>query len=107
MMFVLSTLLLSSQKHSYSNYHKYLFIVYYVPGHMKVKVTQSCTTLCDPMDCIHGLLQARILEWVAVPFCRGPYQPRDGTQVSCIGGRSSTIRASREAHLGVLLKIFA
>ena len=36
---------------------------------VKVKIAQLCSTLCDPMDCIiHGILQARILEWVAVPF---------------------------------------
>ena len=49
---------------------------------VKVKVTQSCQTLCDPMDyTIHGILQARILEWVAFPFSRGYSQPRDQTQV--------------------------
>ena len=54
---------------------------------MKVKVTQSCLTLCDPMDCIvKGILQARILEWVAFPFSRGSTQPRDQTQVSCVAG---------------------
>ena len=54
---------------------------------MKVKVTQSCLTLCDPMDfTVHGILQARILEWVATPFSRGSSQPRDRTQVSRIAG---------------------
>ena len=59
--------------------------------------TQSCPILCDPMDCslpgssVHGILQARILEWVAIPFSRGSYQPRDQTQVSCIAGRFFTI----------------
>ena len=44
--------------------------------------------LCDPMDClVHGILQARILEWVAVPFSRGSSEPRDQTQISCIAGR--------------------
>ena len=44
---------------------------------MKVKVAQSCPTLWDPMDyTVHGILQARILEWVAFPFSRGPFQPR-------------------------------
>ena len=44
---------------------------------MKVKVDQSCPTLCDPMDyTVHGILQARILEWVAFPFSRGSFQPR-------------------------------
>ena len=52
---------------------------------VKVKVTQSCPTLCDPMDyAVHGILEARILEWVAVPFSRGSSQPRDWTQVSAL-----------------------
>ena len=54
---------------------------------MKVKVAQLCPTLCDPRDYrVHGILQARILEWVAVPFSKGSSQPRDQTQVSCIAG---------------------
>ena len=63
--------------------------------HVKVKVlvAQSCLTLCDPMDCsppgcsVRGIHQARILEWVAIPFSRGSSQPRDWTQVSCIARR--------------------
>ena len=53
-------------------------------------VTQSCLTLCDPMDCSppgssdHGILQARILEWVAISYSRGSSWPRDWTWVSCI-----------------------
>ena len=53
-------------------------------------VPQLCMTLCDPMDCsppgfsVHGILQARILEWVAIPFSRASSQPRDRTWVSCI-----------------------
>ena len=47
---------------------------------------------------IHGILQARILEWVAVPFSRGSSQPRDPTQVSCIAGRLFTSWATREAQ---------
>ena len=51
---------------------------------VKGKVTQSCLTLCDPMNCtVHGILQARILVWVAYPFCRGSYQPRNQTGVCC------------------------
>ena len=58
---------------------------------VKVKVTQSCPILCDPKDhTIHGILQARILEWVAFPISRGSSQPRDRTQVSCIAGRFFT-----------------
>ena len=52
---------------------------------MWVKVAQSCLTLCDPMDyTVNGILQARILEWVAFPFCRGSSQPRNQNGVSCI-----------------------
>ena len=50
---------------------------------VKVKVAQSCLTLCNPVDCIvPGTLQARILEWVAFPFSRASFQPRDGTPIS-------------------------
>ena len=46
-----------------------------------VKVTQSCVALCNPMDStVHGILQARILEWVTIPFSRGSFQPRVPTQ---------------------------
>ena len=64
---------------------------------MKVKVTQSCLTLCDPMDYIvHGILQTRILEWIANPFSREPSQPKDQTQTSCIAGGLFTSWATRE-----------
>ena len=39
---------------------------------MKVKIAQSCLTLCDPVDCVHGILQARILEWATFPFSKRP-----------------------------------
>ena len=62
----------------------FLYIVF-------VRVTQSCPTLCDPMKYrAHGILQARVLEWVAIPFSRGSSQPRDQTQVSHIAGRFFT-----------------
>ena len=52
-----------------------------------VKVAQPCPTPCNPMDyTVHGILQARILEWVAYPFCRRSSQPRKGTGVSCMAG---------------------
>ena len=54
---------------------------------VKVRVAQSCPTLWDPIDyTVHGILQARILEWVAFPFSRGSSQPRDRTQVSRTAG---------------------
>ena len=53
----------------------------------KVKVAQSYPTLCDPMDCVfHGILQARILEQVAVPFSMRSSQPKDQTGVSYSAG---------------------
>ena len=59
----------------------------YMQREAKVKVAQSCPSLCDPMHyTVHGILQARILEWVAISFSGGPFQPRDQTtSVSCIG----------------------
>ena len=70
----------------------------------EVKVAQLCPTLCDPMDYIvHGILQAKILDWVAFPFSSGSSQPRNQTGVSCIVGgffTNLTIREScRTIHL--------
>ena len=62
-----------------------------------VLVTQSCLTLCSPMDYSYGIFQARILEWALISFSRGSSWPRDWTQVSCIVGRFFTIWATREA----------
>ena len=87
--------------------HPHIVSLQYV---MKVKllVPPSRLTLCDPVDCnptgssVHGILQARILEWVAIPFSRGSSQPRNQTQVFCITGRYFTIWATREAHQYVI-----
>ena len=66
---------------------------------VKVKVNQSFPPLCDPMDFIvHGILQARILEWVTFLFSWESSQPRDQTQVSHIAGGFFTSWATREAH---------
>ena len=66
----------------------------------KVKVSQSCPTLCNPTDCtVHGILQARILEWVAYSFSRGSSQPRNRTGVSCIAGGFFTNWAIREVPI--------
>ena len=71
---------------------------------VRAKSHRSCPTLCDPIDrsppgsSVHGILQARMLEWVAMPSSRGSSQPRDETQVSCIAGGFFTIWATREAH---------
>ena len=68
---------------------------------------QSCLTLCNPLDCspqgssVHGIFQARIVEWVAISFSRESSQPRNQTcvtYVSCIASRFFTCWATREAH---------
>ena len=70
------------------------------------EVTQSCPTLCDPMDCslpgfsVHGVFQARVLDWVAISFSRGSSLSRDWTQVSCIAGRRFNLWVTREGHGG-------
>ena len=87
----------------------YFFFIDYAKTFDCVKVKESevarlCPTLCDPVDCslpgfsVHGILQARILEWVAISFSRGFFWPRDRTQVSCIGGRRFYLWATREAR---------
>ena len=69
------------------------------------EIAQSCPTLCDLMDfslpgsSVHGIFQARVLEWVAISFSRGSSQLRDWTQVSHIAGRGSTIWATMEADI--------
>ena len=76
-------------------------------GWRRSEVAQSCPTLCDPMDCslpgssVHGIFQARVLEWVAMSFFRGSSQLRDQTQVSRIVGRCCTVWATREVCNGM------
>ena len=75
-----------------------LLIIYDKIEKVKVKVTQACPTLCDPMNyTVHGILQARILEWVAVPLTRGSSQSSDQTQVFHIAGGFFTSWATGEA----------
>ena len=77
----------------------------FLPKVKENEVTQLCPTLCDPMDyslpvsTIHGIFQARILEWIAISFSRRSSQPRDWTQVSLIVGRPFTVWATREVIL--------
>ena len=79
-------------------------MLYAVPLKVKVLVAESCLTLCNPVDCsplgspVHGVLQARTLEWTAISFSRGSFQPRDWTWVSCIEGRFF-LWAIRKAHM--------
>ena len=77
-------------------------------------VAKSCPTFCDPMDCspsgssVHGVLQARIPEWVAISFPRGSSWPRDWTYVSCIGRwvlYHWATRDARKRYIDVLWKV--
>ena len=71
----------------------------------------SPPTLWDPMDScppgssVHGISQARILEWLAISYLRGSFQARDQTQVSCIAGGFFTIRVTRESSKVIILII--
>ena len=90
-----------------SEWAESLYFVLFLNG--ESEVAQSCPTLCNPMDCslpgssVHGIFQARVLEWVAISFSRGSSRPRDGTQGLRIAGRRFTIWATREAHYLFLL----
>ena len=69
------------------------------PRNNLVKVAQSCLTICNPVGyTVHGILQARILKWVALPFSRGYSQPRDRIQISHIASRFFTSWTTREAQ---------
>ena len=115
----LSTIQFSSYNYYFGNYKcisllllpplehttiKFTFLKYNFQQVVVMLVNQSCPTLCDPMDCsrlgsVHGILQARILEWVVILFSRGSSWSRDRTQVSGTIGRFFTVRATREAQL--------
>ena len=89
-----------------------IFLKIFWPHHracacMGAQLLQSCPTLCDPMDysppgsSVHGILQSRILEWVATPSCRGSSWPRDWTRISCvssIAGRFFTTKPPGKPH---------
>ena len=76
---------------------------HWTTGKVKVKSFSRVWLFATPMDsslpgsAVHGIFQARILEWAAISFCRGSSQPRDWTQVSCIADRHFIVWATREA----------
>ena len=76
-----------------------------------VLVAQSCPTLCNPMDCslpgssVHGISQARILKWVAVPFSKGSSWYRDWTRISCIADRFFTMWTIKETSIYIVLYV--
>ena len=79
---------------------------------VRSEVAQSCVTLCNLMDCsltgsfVHGILQARILEWVAIPFSRLSFQPRNQTWISCIAGSEPPVQFSSVPSLS-RVRLFA
>ena len=83
---------------SYNHKHKLL---------LSVKVAPSCPIFGDPLNyTAHGILQARILEWVAFPFSRGSSQPRDRTHVSWMAGGFFTNWATREVQVKLFPLVF-
>ena len=73
--------------------------MYMLEGHIRLHMegeSESVWLFASPWTVVHGILQARILEWVAFPFSRGSSQPRDWTQVSLIAGSFFTSWAIRE-----------
>ena len=81
------------------------YVIHYFNVHFSLCFfAQLCPTLGDPVDSslpgssLHGILQARILEWAAISFSRGSSQPRDQTRISCIAGRRFTLWTIREAQ---------
>ena len=79
--------------------------VSWIRSAIAVLIAQSCPALCNPMDCsppgssVFGILEARILEWVAIPFSTASSQPKDWTWVSCIAGRLINVRVTRQAPI--------
>ena len=86
--------------HTHATYH--LFFIYSSVFLVEMKVAQLCPVLCDPVDyTVRGILQTRILEWVAFPFSRGSSHPRFRTQISCIASgffTSWALRCRRILH---------
>ena len=86
---------------------RHLHLVSHIKGKsfnlLPLNIMLSVSDSCDPMDCslpgssVHGILQARILEWVAISFSRGSSRPKNQTWVSCIAGRYFTNWTTREA----------
>ena len=97
----------SSCRHTFQTLFFFCYPLASDAKHSKVFVTQSCPTLCISIDCsppgstVHRILQARILEWVAIPFYRGSSQTRDWTWVSCLGRRIFYYLSHQGCHNGV------
>ena len=96
LLIIVTSFVVESPLHSWNELHLVMALCSHV-------VAESCPALCDPMDrippgsSVYGILQARILEWVAISFSRGCSGPRDRTHVSCIGRQIPYCWATREA----------
>ena len=101
-----NSLFLSPQICSFSVF--FISLIDLPESDVKALAAQSGPTLCDPVDCsppgssVHGILQARVLEWVAIPFSRGSSWARDWTLASHIVGRPVTLWTTWEAQLSFL-----
>ena len=84
-----------------------VYFILFTVSESESEVTQSCSTLCNPVDCslpgssVRGIFQARVLKWVAISFSRGSSRPRDWIWVSRIVGRRFTVWATGEGHLNL------
>ena len=80
-------------------------IIYSISSSVCVSVAKSCLSLCNPVDCsppassVHGISQAKILEWVTISFCRGSSWPRNWTQSPALAGRFSTTEPPRKPRI--------
>ena len=98
-------------KHEGSNAGNSIILLLCLIVVVVVLVAQSCLTLCDPTDSnppgssVYGILQARILEWIATPFSRGSSQPREWTWVSCVAGRLFYRLSHKEDLLCLIYKL--
>ena len=89
------------------HWYIYMYISIHLLLHacMCTQSLQSCQTLCNTIDCsppgfsVHGILQARILEWITIPFSRGSSWPRAGTLAFCNAGRFFTLQTTRETPI--------
>ena len=102
--------------HTYMYVYTHTHICMYIYIHIHIYGVdgldaKSCLTLWDPMDCnppgssLHWVFQARILEWVAIPYSRGSSWPRDWTRVSCLAGGFFTTEPHEKSLLEILLDL--
>ena len=81
---------LNNQSNPEKGEQNWRYCNFLISNYITTYITQSCPTLCDPMDCglpgfsVHGIFQAQTLEWVSISFFRGSSLPRDRIRISCV-----------------------